>query len=54
MNSKSLCCKINGRDVFVYVFFVDWICNVALRKIYILESSSFILGKPQRVLEKDL
>jgi hypothetical protein len=28
-NSTSLHCKIDGWDVFVYVFFVDCICDVA-------------------------
>jgi hypothetical protein len=52
-NGKSLCCKINGWDVFVYVFFVDCICDVATQdlyaRLYVLESFSFILGKPQRI-----
>jgi hypothetical protein len=42
-----------GRDVFVYVLFVDIFCDVAIRKIYILELSlSLILGKPQRITRK--
>jgi hypothetical protein len=41
-----------GEISLYYVFFVDWICDVALRKIYILESFSFILGKPQRITRK--
>jgi hypothetical protein len=43
-----------GRDVFVYVFFVDCICETSLRKIYILPLLSALLEYFSFILSIDI